>query len=384
MNLKKIILSPQLSTIINTMNKKHTVSINAPRLIFIALFLFCGLGTLLFLPQSFAKEAHSHSPTTPDIGVNALVTGTAGNMGNLPSSTAPNGFRLQEIEARFSSDVDDYFHADISLTIEESSGTYSIEPEEAFIESISLKPITLRVGKYHLIFTKHNPLHTHDFPFIDAPLPHQSIFGTEGFNEIGVAVSYLAPVPWDLTVSAQGVSAQNTMLFNSNTQDDIAGVFSVDNEFQLNDVSTFDLNFGFAQGSNAFRSSTQVFNVSLGFNWDPDENADDESFSWVAEFLQSYRKFSPTDERVGGVSTWIQWQFQQIWWLQGRAEYLGLPSPDAGNTKKFSFLIGVTPSDFSAIRLQYDAILVAANPSDEHRVTLQLMASIGSHSEHDH
>ncbi|MCB0385799.1 MAG: hypothetical protein KDD43_10440, partial [Bdellovibrionales bacterium] len=168
----------------------------------IYILILCSQFFLISLPVSAQKQA---SAANPDLSLNGLILYRGGQGGNRPQDPEEaNGFSIQEVEMRLTSNIDAYWRGDVTLAIHphpevengETHLEYKLEPEEAFVESLGLENWTVRVGKFKAFFGKHNQLHTHSFPFVDAPLPHQMILGEEGLNEVGVSAAYLAPFSW--------------------------------------------------------------------------------------------------------------------------------------------------------------------------------------------
>src|SRR3989338_178378 len=165
---------------------------------------FCLIFSTIFALSESARAAEANSISTatvskgkafnPDIGANFLGlwqrgTGISDNRTAVPH----NGFSLQEAELQFSADVDTYLKAVALFSVKQESGEagFGIDPEEVYVESISLPGVTVRAGKFKLAMGKHNQLHAHAFPFIDAPLIHQQLLGDEGLNEPGAAAAVL-------------------------------------------------------------------------------------------------------------------------------------------------------------------------------------------------
>ncbi len=69
------------------------------------------------------------------------------------------------------------------------------EVEEIYAEFVRGLPfgLTVRAGKYLQPFGRLNPTHSHAYPFVYRPLPHEVFFGDEGLNDIGVQASVLLP-----------------------------------------------------------------------------------------------------------------------------------------------------------------------------------------------
>ncbi|MBT5715178.1 hypothetical protein HOI71_29285, partial [Candidatus Poribacteria bacterium] len=130
------------------------------------------------------------------------------------------GARVQEFELRLTSFVDPHVKADITLS---THGVADAELEEAFVTTLGLPgDLALKAGKFLGAFGKQNPLHTHQFPLVERPLAHDDLFGEEGLNEVGVEVSWLAPVDWFLDVVGGVYNGDNPGLFHSEDEEEVA------------------------------------------------------------------------------------------------------------------------------------------------------------------
>lgn len=341
-------------------------------------------------------QTSTSSRMNPDISVNGLLMGRFGESGNDHKAEEKNGFQLQELEVRFTSNIDAYLRGDVILAIHpeesedpnEESGhaSYVLEPEEAFVETLSLPSVTLRAGKFYALWGRHNQLHTHAFPFIDAPLVNTQLYGDEGFNDVGVAISYLVPFPWFFEVTAQGFSSQNENLFHTNSQDDVVGVYALKSLWDLSASTTFEWDLGYGHGRNQLGRLNHIYNSALTIKWRPIEKSTNQSVSFTTEYHQAQEVLDEDVSlgRQGGLSSWIQYQMKRHWWVQARGEYLGLPQPEVGITRRYSTLIGYVPTEFSAFRVQYDWKRDPTEEKDEQVVTLQLNVSMGSHPAHNY
>ncbi len=328
----------------------------------------------------------------PDIGVNFLGlfqrgTGISDDRTQVPH----NGFSLQEAEFQFSADVDPYMRAVALFAVAQESGAagYGIDPEEVFLESISLPSVTIRAGKMKLALGKHNMLHTHAFPFIDAPLIHQQLLGDEGLNETGVSAAVLLPVSWYSEFIVQGFSLTNEDLYASPKSGDIGALARIKNLLDLSDDLTMEFGLSGTSGKNQFDRTSSVLGADLTFKWRPSIGGKYHALIWSTEYLNGDRpgrtdstSGEPT-EKLGGAATWVQYQFAERWWIQGRYEYVGLPHDDAiPFQNKQSALIGFFPSEFSGIRFQYDRITTQGKDNADHTFALQYNVSIGAHPAH--
>src|SRR2546427_2897754 len=114
------------------------------------------------------------------------------------------GFTAQEVELAFSAIVDPYFKGEIYLTIPNLSG---IEVEEAFATTTSL-PWNLQIkgGSFRSAFGRQNGQHLHVQDFTRRPLINAAFLGADGMRGPGVQVSWLAPLPFFLTLYGEAFS----------------------------------------------------------------------------------------------------------------------------------------------------------------------------------
>ena len=151
----------------------------------------------IVVPAGYAHaSAAAGKVFNPDISANFLGLVAAGtDLSNDRTQSPHNGFSLQEAEVQIVSDVDPYFRGSVLLAIAQAAGSteFAVDPEEVYLETISLPMLTIRAGKFKLALGKHNLLHTHVFPFIDSPLINQELMGEEGLNEAAISMDLLQP-----------------------------------------------------------------------------------------------------------------------------------------------------------------------------------------------
>src|SRR5438105_7492777 len=114
------------------------------------------------------------------------------------------GFTAQEVELAFSAIVDPYLKGEVYLTIPNLEG---IEVEEAFATSTSL-PWNLQIkgGSFRSAFGRQNGQHLHVQDFTRRPLINAAFLGADGMRGPGAQVSWLAPLPFFLTLYAEAFS----------------------------------------------------------------------------------------------------------------------------------------------------------------------------------
>ena len=144
---------------------------------------------LVFTPALANAQARSmfSNLANPAIGMNALFSWQAAH--NLDE---PYNIHFDEAEISLISDVDPYwtFSSNIVFTPDD------VDPEEIWVRNTSFPAIGLKLGKLRGTFGKHGLLHTHAFPFIQAPIIMANTIGEEGFKDAGLEASWLDPLPW--------------------------------------------------------------------------------------------------------------------------------------------------------------------------------------------
>ncbi|MDZ4660266.1 MAG: hypothetical protein SGJ18_01470 [Pseudomonadota bacterium] len=350
------------------------------------------LPILIFCAFPLGALAQNTKAFNPDISANFLglfLSGT--DISNDRLDVPHNGFSLQEAEIQFTADVDPYTKAKVLLAVGQEAGDpgFVIEPEDVFIETISLPHMILKAGKFKLALGRHNELHAHAFPFVDAPLIHQTLLGDEGINESGVSAAILIPAKWYSEIVLQAFSLSNETIFNSPKSRHSGGLVHIKNLWDLSSDLTLELGLSAAEGRNQLDRNSSIFGIDLTSKWRPEKGGKYHALIWSTEYLQANRRgfteptTAETTEKLGGVATWIQYQFAERWWLQLRYEYVGLPHPDViPFQNKQSILLGFLPSEFSGFRMQYNRINTQGKNNVDHVVALQYNISIGVHPAH--
>ncbi len=353
---------------------------------------FLYISILLLNAQVFAQSLSKNSRGSsfnPAIGLNALTL-----YKNSSRDNHEDGFQLQEAELQFSADVDAYFRAEATIGIhkehheddaaEEEHG-YVVEPEEIFVETISIPAVTIKAGKFYTQFGKYNMVHTHAQPFIYRGVVQEYMFGHEGLSEVGVSLSYLAPLPWFSDITVQVLQPTNEELFEE-CHHCIATVANVKNLWDLSDSLTLEWGLSGLYADNENHDSgldekVTVLGSDLTFKWRPVKNGKDASFIWSTEFI--HRNLEGTkDEKNGGVSSFIRYQLSQRWYASAQYEFLGLGKDEnLADQNVYTGALSFVPTEFSAVRLQYDQIH-DGEEREERRVSMQLSFSIGAHPAH--
>jgi hypothetical protein len=339
---------------------------------------------LLFLPAL----GRANQGMNPDVSVNFLGLYQYSNNNSSLLQSPTNGMRLQEAEIQFLSDVDPFLRASALFSISSLDQTpptfsdFGIDPEEVFVETTSLPVVSLKIGKFKAAIGKNNNLHTHAFPFIDAPLFLRNILGDEGFNDAGVSASALLSLPWFSEITAQGFAARSERLFNTTNADALAGVAHLKNLWELGDDLTVESGFSGLTGPNEFDQNTSVWGTDLTLKWRPVEGGKYHALIFGNEYLASNFQGQVGENTKYGVTDYLQWQFAERWWVQARAEYFCDPNSLAWQvTLRQCALLAFNPSEFSGYRVEYDRTSLDGGNID-HRISAQINVTIGAHPAH--
>src|SRR5580765_8340508 len=193
----------------------------------------------------------------PAIGLNALFSGRA--VPNLPEAY---GLHFDEAELSLISVVDPYWTLAGNIVF---VGDGTVDPEEIWVRNTSLPSVQLKLGKLRGMFGKHGLLHTHAFPFIQAPIVMSNTIGEEGFKDAGLEAAWLTPLPWfaELTggvYQALDVSDNNPLDFGSQRHDNLPWLGHFKNQFDLNDETTLEAGASYLQG----RGSDDLVHSAVG------------------------------------------------------------------------------------------------------------------------
>jgi hypothetical protein len=362
---------------------------------------------LCFVPASVF--AQNNSLKTPNVSGDALLLYRNSNFNKEDTSTVRNGMDLQEAELAFYSDVDPYsrlsmlFSAEpdyeYNATTKKVEEKWTFVPEELFVESDHVPGVTFKAGKFKAAFGKHNTLHTHAYPFVDAPLMNTNLLGDEGLNDVGVSAAGLIPVNWFSEFTVQYLRGEgDNAEFSSQTPGDGVGLGHFKNLWDLSDDLTMEAGLSYARGNNSVRGVTALAGGDLTFKWRPAAGGRYHSGILAFEYIdRSLQQLGTTTQHGNGLSSWIQYQFAERWAAKARYETLQVSgSDDVVNhdgflanamTTKESVALQFDATEFSFFRLEYDNSHGPAQPNgetNEHKIYLQGNFTIGSHPAHSY
>jgi hypothetical protein len=354
----------------------------------------CSLVMLLSVAAAAGAQTTSSmysNLANPAIGMNALVSGQAAH--NLDQAY---GLHFDEAEISVISVVDPYWTF-VSNIVFAAGGT--VDPEEVWARSTNIPSIQLKLGNIRGFFGKHGLLHTHAFPFIQAPIVMSNTIGEEGFKDAGAEVAWLSPLPWfaELTAGAYepvGPDGDHPLDLGSSRHDNVPYLGHLKNLVDLNDATTLEIGASALQGRGTDGDRHAAYGADVTFRNVPARSSNRGGWILMGEYLQkaSYPGGSYSREQDGGYAS-FQYRLSQVWWAGVRGErarrsFTDFVVDDAGlpvaaNVTRGSANVAWTPSEFSFVRLEYSHAKADAgvHRSDD-RIMLQLSYTIGYHPAH--
>jgi hypothetical protein len=111
------------------------------------------------------------------------------------------GFSLDESEVTFSANVDHVLTAQMTASFDGQQGGVNIE--EAYVQTLDLPAgLTAKAGRFFSGIGYLNERHSHDWQFMDAPLPYRAFLGNQ-YGDDGIGVRWLAPTDFYLQFGAE-------------------------------------------------------------------------------------------------------------------------------------------------------------------------------------
>jgi hypothetical protein len=325
------------------------------------------------------------------------------------------GFTVQEVELAFSAIVDPYFKGEVYLTIPNLRG---IEVEEAFATTTSLPwNLQVKAGSFRSGFGRQNGQHLHVQDFTRRPLINAAFLGADGMRGPGVQVSWLAPLPFFLTLAGEAFSLGSSPADQSGVLPQPVSSFGADSSthptlaaeakafFPLGETWSLSPGLSFASGKSSgilladgtgagAGRATQLYGADVYLKWKPANVAQGyESLAFQAEAV--LRRLGAGDgiegEWDGGGYAQIVAQFARRWFLGVRGDLVGVPvSSVLARTERIGASLTFQASEFSRVRAYLEAehaggtspLLPQVRPEWAPAAFLQLEYSIGAHGAH--
>jgi hypothetical protein len=394
---------------------------------------------LVGLPAAAAAQASSSTLTglsntmNPAISVNGLFWAQISRDDPAPEH---NRVALQEAEAQLTSIVDPFWKANVTAAVhpahshthaaedpagkqehetEEEHSRFELDIEEAYIDARSLPArLGLRLGKFYLPLGKHVPLHTHQFPFAQAPLGVSSFLGEHSLTEIGALLTVSLPLPWYSDLKIYGVNGDAAVFDSENRDLAYGGRWT--NLWDVGQASTLELSGSLLSGPDGSQPGTfrrlDVFGLDCTYKWICAQRSRGPALTVQGELL-----LPRPEGGLGDPYGWyalLQYRFRRQWWLgamvgQAHGDAAGHSPEDAhaalgrhlsaeqpalvaqeldagffsGRIKEYKFNVTLVPSEFSALRAEvayFDD--TGTDGQDDLRLLLQWNFTLGSHPAH--
>lgn len=234
------------------------------------------------LQQAFSAVANRLNSFNPRITVigDALARLSLGSAELVENPGTPDEVRvddrmsLREVELDFRADVDAYAKAVFILALEEEGGEYLATVEEGYV-TLETLPFGFRaqLGRFRTPFGRMNRLHGHDLPQATEPLALTDIFGEEGYLDNGALLSWLAPVPLELTVGF--LQGDNQPVLGTSDLDSPAWLGRAEYFLQISDTIFLSAGASYLYGLNdtpdPADQESHVYGADLLFKWQPNQ-----------------------------------------------------------------------------------------------------------------
>lgn len=328
----------------------------------------------------------------PSMGMNALFLGQIA-----PDLNEPYNLHFDEAELSAISVVDHYFTFWSNIVF---TGTGEVDPEEVVVSTNAIPGIYLKFGKIRGDFGKHGLLHTHAFPFIQAPVIMANTIGEEGFKDSGAEASWLTPLPWYATITGGMYAAlepgdENPLDFGSMEHQNVPWLGNFSNEFNLNESTTLDVGGSVIEGRGTDGHRHSAYGGDITIRNVPLRRSNQKGWTLQGEYIQ--RGTNVGDTYIKESNGWyahFKYRLNQVWWVGVRGEQAKNCFTDVlvdssgaipGKVTRGSANIAWSPSEFSTVRLEYSYAKCddgnGFKPTDQ-RVMVQGSFTVGFHPAH--
>jgi hypothetical protein len=323
----------------------------------------------------------------------------------------PEGLSLGETELAASSNVDEKFYGQVTLSIDDTDSGTDLNVEEAFVQTTALPDgFTARVGKFFSEIGYQNSRHSHVWDFADQPLVYRALLG-EQFGDAGVQLKWVAPTVTFIELGGEGFRGSEYPAGGAAHQG--VGAWSlfghvggdIGNHSWRTGLSYLDTESNnresvLASGDTiGFTGSSRVWIADAVWKWADHGNPRTRNFVIQGEYL---RRKESGDLATGTASAnydgtqsgfYLQgvYQFMPRWRVGVRYDHLTsdnnvglLPIAtsltDDRSPSRVTAMIDFSNSEFSRLRLQ--AADDRSSAKADHQVVLQYTFSLGAHGAH--
>jgi hypothetical protein len=309
---------------------------------------------------------------------------------NDPSLAHPHELLFHGGDLDLYASVDPYFKAELVIAFSDKEADF----EEAYLESMTLPAgLKMRVGKFKTPFGKWNTVHGHALPVINMPLSWERLFGEEGLNESGVALSELLPfMPTYHEIIGMVLNGDNTTAFNGAQTRDLLYLAHLKNFFELGGYRTLEVGFSFARGRNNQTDDPSLYSTVAGanliFQWKHSLFPLERAFTLWSEVYHSRRETIDSNAVATvhpstGFFVLGKLLFLKRWYATCLYDYSGDPLNTGETFNSISPGVAFQPSEFSEFKLEYRRVMSDkshAQPVNEFKA--MLIFTIGAHGPH--
>ena len=319
----------------------------------------------------------------------------------------PAGVTVQEVEFAFQAIVDPFFRADVFFTVPNLEG---VEVEEAFATSTSLPfDLQVRAGIFRSNIGRLNGQHTHVQNFVRRPLLNEAFLGVDGLRSPAVQVSWLAPTPVFLQLSAEAISVgppgglEHLSSFGGGERTDLTYTGKLSTFFPLAESVSISAGLNAAFGKTAGVSSetglvrvgsrTLLQGFDLYVKYKPANDVGSYfSLTWTTEFFfrEVLSRNNSEETAIDGAGyTQLVAQIGRNWFVGLRQDLLGLPFSELQTrVSRTAGSLTFIASEFAQLRLEVER---ETQPSPTQFFLLgrpnwagylQLQIAIGAHGAH--
>lgn len=307
------------------------------------------------------------------------------------------GVTLQQLELNVTSSVDHIFKMEANIVFAE----FGVEIEEAYATSLGIPwGFQVRAGLFLTRFGRMNPTHPHSWSFVDQPLVNGKLFGGEGSRALGGELSWLAPLPWFLELSASlseaagdccarsfygaedlGVDGASDLLYTVNLKQ----FFPIGDDWSI----YWGLSGQFGPNPTGKDNRTEIYGSDLYVRYRPVDSPNRFALSLTVEGMFRSRQVPGDVLQDWGMYTMLVSTLTREWELGARYGYVSGVSDDPldpGQDEprhRASLQVTYYPSHFSRLRLQgsYDRPEWDGG-KDIWAAILALEFTIGAHGDH--
>ncbi len=324
------------------------------------------------------------------------------------------GFSFNYLELAFETVVDPYF--DFFTTMQIVDGEIGIE--EAYVRTRALPSgLKIKAGQFFSGFGRLNSQHDHVWNFSIQPLVYSSLLGDKNLNEIGIQLTWVAPVDFYLVLGAEVLKGSNKAMFGNESfsignlsveKDDmplmvgfVKTSFDFDNMILLAGVSLASGRHQSIQEENdyAFSGNSLLYGLELTIKYMID------SYRYLSlqseyigsrsdgdEYLLSTGRSKPFDGSMSGLYSELIWRYGLRWRTGVRFDYIAkrperiFESHNLNQSgTRIAAMIEYNPSEFSRVRLQYAydrAHFLFGEKKNYHELSVNINVAVGAHGAH--